>query len=417
MEHVAGVRQEWQRHWAVVLTSFCGMSLATVYISSTGPLMELIQRDLGWSRTQITSGMSIATALTALLGPAIGAAVDRYGSRRLAIPGVILYCGAIALLSLAHALWVWWALWALVGICSAGVKPTVWVTAVSRLFHTGRGLALAVMLCGTGIGSSFIPIAANALAGSGGWRLALLGLPLIWGAVTLPLVLLFMPRAAPARPVGPASATPARALPWDLLLTWRYQFILATSMIAMLVLLAFVFSVVPMLTGLGLSRGTAAKIAGSVGLMSIVGRLLTGWLMDRATPRVVGAIGMLLPAPAALILLMLPVTPGTATGAVVLVGLSLGAGLGSISYLISRYFGLTHFGLLFGIATSAMAITTGLGPLAASYSYDVTGSYALMLMLCVPLSVLCTVLLLALGAPGAAAAPAETIVEGAAQPN
>ena len=47
---------------------------------------------------------------------------------------------------------------ALLAIPACAIKSTVWISAVSSLFEHGRGLALSVMLCGTGLGSSVTPV-------------------------------------------------------------------------------------------------------------------------------------------------------------------------------------------------------------------------------------------------------------------
>ena len=394
-------RREWSAGWPAVLAATLGVSLTTLYVYSTGALMQPIQRDLGWTRTQITAGLTAATTAAAVIGPGVGAAVDRFGSRALAIPGVLLYCAAIALLSTATTPMSWWLLWGLVGLCSAGIKPTVWATAVSSLFTTSRGLALAVMLCGTGLGSASVPIVANALIETFGWRQTYIYLAVIWMIVCLPLVILFF-RGARDKPArrgqAPEAHVPGIGVK-EALRSRRYWFLALATMICSLVGLAFIVSIIPMLTGYGVSRATAAAIAGSVGVMSIVGRLAGGYLIDRHPPRTIAAIAVALPAASGALLLALPGSAAASALAIVLIGLSLGTDLGAATYLTGRYFGLRKFGTLFGIQVSAMALATGIGPLAASYSYDVTGSYRLMLALAIPLSIAAAAMLQSLGTP------------------
>ena len=395
-------RAEWRAHWPTVLAATIGLSLTTVYVYSSSALIVPIQHDTGWSRTQIISGLTIASVFSAIVGPFVGAAVDRFGSRTLAIPGVILFCCCLALIATANSPGWWLVLWGVVGVASAGVKPTIWATAVSSLFSKSRGLALAVTLSGAGIGSALGPLLTNVLIAAVGWRLTYVFLAVIWGGVTFFLVALFF-RSARDK-LRDATFMPA-AIPDDGSSVWvsirsrAYMFILIASTECALVQMALVISLIPLLGDRGITSSRAAAIAATVGFTSIAGRLVSGYLMDRMSPRVISAVSVALPAAACAAFLLGGGSIASAIVAVSLLGLSIGAELEAATYLTSRYFGLRHFGLLFGIIASALTIATGVGPLIASYIYDRTGSYHLLLVSVIPLSLLASVLIASLGPP------------------
>ena len=54
---------EWRAHWPLIVTAFVGLSLTSVIINSTGLVIEPLEREFGWSRTQVTAGTSLATLL------------------------------------------------------------------------------------------------------------------------------------------------------------------------------------------------------------------------------------------------------------------------------------------------------------------------------------------------------------------
>ena len=87
--------------------------------------------------------------------------------------------------------------------------------AVSRSFTAARGLAIAIVLSGSGISSFVVPNLANALVEDHGWRLAYLYLAGIWGVVALPLVVLFLKisRDTQAEPAEEIAAQPPEQLP------------------------------------------------------------------------------------------------------------------------------------------------------------------------------------------------------------
>src|SRR6516162_4686589 len=140
-------RQEWRSSWTLVLASSLGFSFFSVMLAGVGLFMGPLGKEFGWSRTLLSSGPSIATFATAILGPFFGILIDRIGTRRLVLPGLVLTMISICAFSLANGSKVQWlALWAVFGIVSVSIKSTAWTTAVVSVFEKSRGLALALTL-------------------------------------------------------------------------------------------------------------------------------------------------------------------------------------------------------------------------------------------------------------------------------
>lgn len=99
----------------------------------------------------------------------------------------------------------------------------------------------------------------------------------------------------------------------------------------------------------------------------------------------------------AILLLSFPGSFPAIIAAVVLLGLSVGAEYDAVIYLSTRYFGQRSFGTLFGFVSSGLLAGVGLGPLAAGYLYDATGSYDSYLIGAIGAGVLCAALLGTLG--------------------
>jgi predicted MFS family arabinose efflux permease len=311
-------RDEWRAGWTVVFASMLGFVVAGIHLYSMGLFIEPLEREFGWPRAEIASAMMIPSIFAFFLSPLFGHLVDRWGSRRIGLMGAIGYCLSFALLSLTHAsIWSWWALWVLIALSLVLVKPTVWSAAISSRFSAGRGLALAVALCGTGLCSTVTPIAANALAFTFGWRGAFIGLGLGWGLVIVPILFLFF---FDARDIGRRSATPV-TVPTPVLTGYsvreglRSPYFYRLAIIALLatsMIVGFVVHFIPMLTSAGVARTTAASIAGSLGITSVIGRLSVGSLFDRFSGPRVAAISLALPAVTAILLLAfsasLPIT-------------------------------------------------------------------------------------------------------------
>ena len=122
--------EEWSSAWTLVLASAVGFSFFSVLLAGTGLFMGPLSDEFGWSRTLLSSGPSIATAVTALLSPFYGALIDRFGTRKLALPGIlltVLSVSAFGLTSGSPAQWV--ALWLIFGLLSTTIKSTIWTAA------------------------------------------------------------------------------------------------------------------------------------------------------------------------------------------------------------------------------------------------------------------------------------------------
>jgi MFS family permease len=392
--------QEWRRHWPLVATGAAGMSLAALCTTSFGVMVVSVQQDLHWSRTAISSGPALITLMVFSLATPFGALIDRFGPRRIGAAAVIVMCLALALLSrITSHLWEWWADWALIGLASA-VMPTVWLKPIPSRFLAGRGLALAVVLCGSGISSFIVPSLTNRLVEAHGWRIAYLWLAAIWCAVVLPLVLLFLkdtPCAA-ADALHPAAPTPqlAGVTVGEGFSSLKFYRILLAVIASTFLATGMVLNLVPILRSTGLAPATAAGVAGLMGF-SMLGRFASGWLLDRFNAGTVSAVAsalmILLPA----LLLLLPGSIPAAMTAVFAFALMGGALIPAIAYLVSRHFGPRSFGTFYGTITAVTSIGVGIGPLLANYLYDRTGSYRPTMMAAIPMFAVATVLFASLG--------------------
>ncbi|MEA3298711.1 MAG: MFS transporter [Pseudomonadota bacterium] len=397
-------RQEWRTHWPLVLAATLGVALGSIHVYSTGIFIEPLEREFGWSRAEISAGLSLVSVIGVFGAPLFGYLVNRLGSRRIALPGTVFLCASIAALSLAtSSIWSWWGLWVLVALSTLFMKPTVWSTAVSSVFNKSRGLALAVVLSGTGLGSALTPIVANYLIEHFGWRGAYLGLGLGAAVLVVPTMwFLFFDARDRLRlsPAGTKATAPAMLTGWSMAEGFRarqfYQ-LWAAALITTLIVVGFVVHLVPLLGDAGISRATAVSLAGMVGIMSIIGRLTVGYLMDRLPGPPVGTISVSLPILAALILLAFPGSVPAAVVAVAVLGLSVGGEYDAIIYLCSRFFGMRNFAALFGWIASGLLAGMGLGPVLAGWIHDRWGSYEMFLVAVIPMGLLAGLMIATLG--------------------
>jgi MFS family permease len=379
---------ELRRNWRILPPCLAGITLCSVHGYSLGVMIVPLEREFGWPRAEISGGMFILALIALVAAPLTGMAVDRLGTRRIALAGIPLFCACLALLSTASAdIASWWALWALLAVGNMFLLPTVWAKAINGCFDANRGIALAAALCGTGIAAAFVPSLTNLLIEHFGWRGAYIGLGLIGVIVVFPITWLLFRPAEPAAAPASAAAEPALAaagvsarrgyaMPSFLKLA-------AAIWLFSVAICALTTNAVPVLLARGMSPAAAAGLAGLLGIGSITGRLAGGVLLDRFDAARVAALSVSLPAFAVLLLLGFP-GPVAAGAACFVIGLGIGTEVDCCAYLSARHFGLRSFGTLFGTLNGLMLFGNGIAPVLANHIYDVTKSYEIVLWFQVP---------------------------------
>lgn len=399
-------RAEWRSHWPLVMACAFGFALSTVLSYSLGLFMDPMTSELGWNRAQISAGLTISGLSGILLSPFFGVLLDRWGARRLALPGIVLTTIAVASFSLAQSVPHWLMLWLFYALVAAGVRLQVWTSAVSNAFAAGRGLAIAATLCGTAIAGILVPPMTNWLIDTVGWRLAFVLLSTIWGAVALLLsfFFLFEPRYSAARKgADPAAARlPRASLPGlsvaEALRSKPLWMIGISSFLYLLFLASIIIHLVPVMIDLGVTRGTAAALASLTAVAGFFGKIVTGLLMDRMHAGRISGLTLASAAIGFALLLIEPIRslPVIALG-MIIIGYSGGAKIQVTAYLTGRYGGLRNFGKIFGMMSSIIAMGSAIGPVMAGAIFDHFGSYRYFLMAGIPISLVSGMLIFPLG--------------------
>lgn len=382
--------REWRGNWPLVLAASVGFSFFSVMLAAVGLFMGPLGSEFGWSKTVLSAGPSIATITTALLGPFFGMLVDRYGTRRLVLPGLIVTVGAISLFSrMTGAPWQWYALWFLFGFVSVSIKSTAWTAAVVGVFKTSRGLALGLVLAGTAVTSIIVPPLGNWLIESQGWRMAFVYLGAGWGGVTFLLCYMFFfdihdkkhesAEAAAAQAAHEASLpglTRREGLTDSAL--WRLAI---SNFIVMLLTMGLSVHLFPILTEAGIARDHAAWLLSLTGISGVVGKLATGLMLDRFRPNWIGGVTLGICALAFALLIDGIRSPALIIFAMVVNGYAFGTKTQITGFMTANYAGMKSFGFLYGIMSALMALASGLGPFMAGYIYDNMGGYGPFLMI------------------------------------
>ncbi len=365
--------------WRVVLAAYFGVMVGfgSLLVFSFGTFLKPLSSAFGWNRESISGAFGLAAMTVAVCSPLLGRMLDRFGPRRVILPCMAIFGLAFASLAfLTPNIVHLYAVFVVLGAVGNGTTQMGYSRAVSTWFDRRRGLALALVMAGTGTGGMLFPPLAQAFITSYGWRAAygLLGtLVLVLG---LPLTALFV-RERSKRDISGASALHGVSLK-EGLRSRPFWIVVGTLFLGSLSVNGAITHLTPLLTDRGLATASAALVASSLGLASFIGRLLTGTLLDRFFgPRV--AFGTLAITAGGILLLATAASMPAALLAASFIGFGLGAEADITPYLLTRYFGLRSFSTLYGFTWTAYAIAGAAGPWLMGRAFDATGSYRSLL--------------------------------------
>ena len=388
--------------WLVVGGAIAGLAVSNgpVLTFTFGIFLKPLTADMGWNRAETAFALSIGGILASLLVPVLGRMMDRWGIRRVALPGLVIFTASLAAVGLSpRSFLVFTLLFTLAETAGAIQTPIAYAKAISAWFDRRRGLALGVAMSGIGLGGFVMPQFAELLILHVGWRVAYAGLGVVSLAVSFPAVALFVREPEPGEgevralrgTFGLPGLTPREALTGTLF--WRLG--IAFFLVAM-ALAGTVGHAVPLLTDRGLSPAAAAATLGVFGLSTMCGRLLAGYLVDRIFAPYVAAAFFL--APIAGFLLLATATGSLPALGVALMGLGQGTEIDLIAFLVSRYFGQKGFGQLYGWLFMMFLLGATLGRFLGGVVYDLARSYAPFLIGNAVALVIAVALIIRLGA-------------------
>jgi MFS family permease len=392
--------------WWIVVGSTIGLIVGNgpVSLFSSGVFLKPVSGEFGWDRATMTGAAGLSTLFSAVCVPIVGIMIDRWGIKRVMLPILALYGLSIAALSLTPAsVAIFTMLYVFMGIAGAGQGPLPYVKSISAWFDARRGLALGIAMAGVGIGVFIVPQVVRVLIQDYGWRIAYIGLGALMFLVAFPSMALLVrePEEGFARRRVRLAQAVDVVLPGlsvrEVLMGSRFWLLALSVLCVSTVVNGFGVHIVPLLTDRGLSPAVATSMLGVFGLGTLGGRLLSGYLVDRFFAPYIAAVFFLLGA-VGIGLITSGAGGAVPTFGIVLLGIAAGTEIDMLGYLSSRYFGLRHFGQLYGYIFAVFSAGAALGPYVLGVCFDRFHSYNDALFGYVGLLVLASGLIVSLGA-------------------
>lgn len=403
----------WKPLLAAMIGTACGAS--PVPFSSMPVVIGPIHDATGWDFKSISIGVTIYGIIASLTAPYVGSLADRYGVRKVALWSLFLFGVAFASMWIVpNNIWLFWAFWVVIGVIGIGSTPVTWSRAVSVWFDRNRGLALGLMLIGTSVAGIVVPLIAHWAVAAGGWRAAYPALALLPLCIALPVGLLWFREPHPEeRPqtladssgalVGHTLAEAAREP--------RFWALIASIAIISIAYGGAHIHMSQMVQLHGFSKAESDATIAIVALGILAGRLIVGLLFDRLWAPGVAFVSLLLPALGCYLLMGQAESLTIVRAGAFLLGFAAGAESDVIAFMAARYFGLAHYGKIYGLLYMSFGIGSAISPVLYGSVRDATGNYDLMLAAAMLMFAIGGALLLTLGrypetgAPDRAAEP------------
>jgi len=379
----------------------CGIQfmLSGLLNQAFGAYVAVLSDERGWSKTALSGAAALQSVESAIMGPALGWLMDRFGTRTLIVTGILIFAGAFAALSQIDSLGGFYvcAVLLAVGASLSGYFPLT--VALVQWFRRYRARAISIMSLGMAMGGLAVPLVAWSMH-TYGWRATALGSGLLALLIGLPLAMVIrtrpedhgetmdgVPETALASTAPASAATAAPALPampqeaeftarqalrtrafWLLGLGHAFALLVVTSV--------SVHGITHMKEGLGYTVPQAALVVMALTGAQIVGILMSAFLGDRFEKRRVAALCML-GHMSGMLLLTYATHPAAVAGFVLLHGVAWGVRGPFMQAMRADYFGRHAIGMIMGLSAVVVAMGQIAGPMVAGMLADLTGNYRL----------------------------------------
>jgi MFS family permease len=303
--------------------------VSTIALMGLGVFIRPLQMEFGWTRAQVALVATVINLAVVVMSPIQGMLVDKFGSRRVILPSLVIFSvGLMLLYYLPGRIEIFYLSWAVLASLSVGLLPGGYLKVVGTWFSKRLGLAMGLANGGIGLGNILVPLVAAAVIAAQG--------------------------------VGSAP----------------FRVLVAAFFLLGLVNTALITQQVPLLIDAGLTPHKAAFVQSMFGVSLLIGRLGAGYLLDRIFAPVL-IIVVALGAAAACLMYSVGVSGGLIYLPAALIGLVIGAEFDVLGYTVKRYFGLPAFGKIYGVIFSIFQLGGALGAAVFALSRDASGNYRL----------------------------------------
>jgi len=370
--------------YIIVLAAFFVQVLMWGTFNTFGVFFVPLSAEFGWTRAMTSGPLSLSLLLMGLISIIAGRLNDRFGPRL-----VVTTCGfflglGYLLMSQVDTIWHFYLFYGvIIGIGMGGPDLSL-LSTVARWFVKKRGMMTGIMKAGAGVGLLIMPLVANWLILTYGWRTAYIvtGLIILVPSIPIAQILRREPSQTGLLPDGGKVEEESFGLEaggftlQQAIHTRQFWLLCGVYLLFIYCVQTVVVHIYPHAVDIGISKTIAANILATIGGASIAGGFIMGSTGDRVGHKVAIIIDLIILA-IALLWLQLAKEAWMLYIFAALNGFAHGGLYTLISPMVAELFGLRSHGVIFGIVTFIATIGGVIGPVVIGYIFDITSSYQL----------------------------------------
>ena len=375
--------------WYLVAVGVFLLSISSLGVfRGMSPLMPVLQKNFGWTRTQISLSSLLTRVEGAALGPIEGFLIDRIGARKMVLIGFSIMAVGFVLFSFIQNLWQFYAVFILINLGNGIGGWLAVVTILNSWFRRKRTIAMAGAMSGILIAGIFVPPYTIAL--NHGFRVTVFVFGLIILAVALPCVKIIKnnPEELGLLPDGAETesnldkSTPSKIsqdqeveFTVGQALKTRVFWILTVAHVSSTISLATLsIHLMARLQDIGLSSTTASYIELVSSVVALPSLFVAGWLGDKVSKKYLVALFLFLQGISTIVLTVANGLPLALLFAV-FYGIAFGGRIPLMTAIRGDYFGRKAFASIMGWSMLPNGILMAIAPVWAAWMFDTYGSY------------------------------------------
>lgn len=382
--------------WIIVGVAMVSMAFWFGIRATFSVFYVALLEEFSWSRGDTAGVQSMALITYTIMAPIVGGLIDRFGPRRIIVPGILLLASGLILCSSIKTLGQFYLLYGVLmatGVTSIAIVS--YTVILAHWFERKRGLANGIAVSGIGLGTFiFVPLSQYCIS-VWGWRdtfVILGGLVLIILLSVNTLLLRHKPQELGLYPDGIKEGEQpkeedleAMDLAWSetdwtfksALTTGRFWYLMIFCFLAVIVIYTILVHHVRFLVDQGIDKTTAALIFSLTGIISAAFRIFWGWLSDligREKTYTLGAMSIFLGV-CSLTLLEIFGDRQLVYPFIIFFGAGWGVTAPMFMSVAADLFQGRGFGLIYGILEGVIGIGGALGAWMPGFIFDKTQSY------------------------------------------
>jgi sugar phosphate permease len=405
--------------WYMVVASIATNTIfSAAYFQGFGVLIIPMERTFGWDRWVISAAMSLRQLESGIVSPAVGFLLDRFSARKLIFWSAVISGVGFIGLGFTNGIIAFFLFFVVISLGASGVSHGVtWPVIISRWFRRNRGLATGLAVTGPIFGSPIVILNAQ-IEEAYGWRGVLIGygIVVLVGVTLLSMLVRDRPEpygllpdgdppdevASPERSTGRLPRLPDAGLTLHAVLRTK-EFWLFTTYLSgtFTVNSAIQIHMIPYFQqDIGLTATSAAVVMSMVFILSGIGRVGGGYLLDKMDYRLVLAVVAAMMGFSLVYLQLVDVKTVSSTLPFALMfGVSFGCLVPMRGAVGSTMFGTRAIGGVLGLLQGAPIAAGVIGPLVMGIIFDLNGNYSVAIWGLIVISALMVPLSLAMASP------------------